>query len=207
MIALYILAAVLALILLLLFSSLTLTLSYDKGFCAELSFLFIKAPLTDRKKPKHEKKEETKEKGNVEENPLIKRFKDNTVTENVRDGALLLRQVLPEIKTLLSRVRVRALTLSVRVADFDAAKTAIEYGAVCTAVYNLIAWLDEFMDLSVKKVDIVSAFGEQSPSATLYLKLKARVIVLLCAAFKLFMIYKNFTEDSKNERQEHSVDN
>lgn len=207
MIALYILAAIAAAFIALLLCSVTLTLDYDKSFEASVGFLGFKINLTDKKqKPKREKTKE-RPKEPKPENPLITRFKSNSVSQNVREGAEILRSVLPVIKNLLSHIRVRQLDFSMRVADFDAAKTAMEYGAVCTAVYNLLSWLDSFLDLSAKRVDIIAAFSEEKSTVRLHVKLKLRVIIMLCAAYKLFLIYKNLTEEKINERQEHSVNN
>ena len=202
MIALYIFAALILIIFLLLISTVTLTVSFDERFSVFVGFWGFKINLTKEKSHKHGKEEKQKN-----ENAGLAYLKGRSFTESVRKTAELLKQVLPEVKKLLSHIRVRALKLFVRVADFDAAKTAVEYGAVSAAVYNLLAWLESFMDLSVKEINIISAFGEQNPSAKLYLKLKARVITLLCTAFRLFVIYRNFTEESVNERQKHSVNN
>lgn len=201
MIALYIIAVLLVILFLLLISTVTLTISFDERFSVFVGFLGVKINLTKEKSHKHGKEKQKSDNGSLTP------FKGKPLTENVRKIAELLKQALPEVKKLLSHIRVRALKLYIRVADFDAAKTAVEYGAVSAAVYNLLAWLESFMDLSVKEINIISAFGEQNPSAKLYLKLKARVITLLCTAFRLFIIYRNFTEESVNERQEHSVNN
>ncbi len=208
MIALYIVLGLLALICLLLFCFVTLTVSFDRNLSVYVGALGIRFCLFPKgKKKKGDKPKKGKTKKSKEENPIVNRFKSNTFTENVREVSDIVRSLVPILKNLLKRIRVREFTLDMRIANFDAAKTATDYGMVCSTVYPALSVLSTVVDLSLKKVDITAAFGETKSTVKIYVKIKLQVIILLIAAIKLFLNVKNLTEDVQNEREQHKINN
>lgn len=210
MTAFFILIGVLLIFAVFLLSSVSLTVRYEEQLKLSVGFWGVKINVLPKKSKDSEKPREKKKKQQTDEKKSffpLERFRHNTLSANVREVVALLRLILPEIKHLLSKTRVRSFNLDIRVANFDAARTAVEYGAVCAAVSNLLVLLGQFIDISVKKVDITAVFGEERSSVRLFFKLRLRVCMMLGLAFRLFVIYKKFTEGSINERQEHSVDN
>ncbi len=206
MTVLIIVLSVLALLAAVLLSFLTLSVGYDETFSAYIGFLGLKFSLTKEGKEKKEKQPKG-EKTEKPQNRLVSKVKSNSLTDNVTLISDTVKDILPILGNLLKHMRVRKFMLDIRIASFDAAKTAIDYGRVCSAVYPTVSLLSSFMDMTVKKVDITSAFGETKSSAKFNLKLKMRVIILLIAAVKLFLVYKNMTEDTQNERKQHKVNN
>lgn len=199
MTVLWIILGILGLILFLLFSSLTLTVDYDKKLSVKLRFLGIKIPL-DKKKKK--KKKKTKE-----PTPLEKKWKEKGFIERIKFAIKLLKSIMPQIKYVLAHTRVRELETEIRIANPDAAKTAIEYGSVCSVVYPFLSFAQEYVDISLGKVDVFAAFGEEKCSFRTHLKIKWRVLTLLIAVFKLLPIYQKLMEVPQNERKKHRFHN
>ena len=208
MLVLYIILGILALFVLLLFCSLTLTVDYDKKFTVRLGFLGMKWTLGKEKKQKPQKIK--KEKGKTgakkeakEPSVLAMRFKEKNFLGKIRFIIDIAKKVVPELKYMLSRTRVRELSLDIRVGGSDAAKTAVHYGNVCSLVHPFLSWLQGFLDISMKRVNVSAAFGEEKSSARLHVKFKIRVIILLITAFKLIKIYLDLMEVPQNERKKH----
>ncbi len=205
MTVLLIILIILALLCFLLFSSVTLAVDYDGKLTVTAGYLGLKFPLGKKEKKKSKKKSGGKK--GKEPTALEKKFKAKSFKEKVRFVVDTLRSVMPQIKYLLSHTRVRKLDVDLRVASPDAAKTAIEYGGVCSIVYPFLSWTQGYVDISVKRVDITAAFGEERSKAAIHLKIKLRVIILITAVFKLLPIYQKLTEDSNNERKKHRFHN
>ncbi|MBR3593975.1 MAG: DUF2953 domain-containing protein [Clostridia bacterium] len=208
MTVLYIILGLLLLCGALFFSSLTLTVDYNEKFTAKVGWLGLKLNLAKEKKEKPKKEKSPKKKADgkpkrKEESALKKRFRENSFSENVRFVIGLLREIFPQFKYLLRHTRVRQLKLDLKIVGADAAKTAIEYGGVCSVLYPFLAWADSFLDLSMKKVDVSADFAGEKSKALFHVKLKIRVIILLISAFKLIKLYLKLTEVNENERKKH----
>jgi len=207
MTVLYIILGLLALILLLLFCSLSITVDYDNKLSVKLGFLGMRFNLMKKKKKekKKEKKGDNKKAKSKpkEPSPLETKWKEKNFMGKVRFVIEIMREVVPQLKYMLSHTRVRGLRLDIRVANPDAAKTAVEYGNVCSLLYPFLSWLQGFLDISMKKVNVTAAFGEEKCSAKLHFKVKIRVIILLITAFKLIKIYLDLMEVPQNERKKH----
>ncbi|MBQ8550917.1 MAG: DUF2953 domain-containing protein [Clostridia bacterium] len=207
MTVLYIILGLLLLCGALFFSSLTLTVDYNEKFTAKVGWLGLKLNLAKEKKEKPKKEKSPKKKVDgkpkKEESALKKRLRENSFSENVRFVIGLLREIFPQFKYLLRHTRVRQLKLDLKIVGADAAKTAIEYGGVCSVLYPFLAWADSFLDLSMKKVDVSADFAGEKSKALFHVKLKIRVIILLISAFKLIKLYLKLTEVNENERKKH----
>jgi hypothetical protein len=191
-----------------LFSSLTITLDYDENLAVKVGWLGLKLNLNKKKQEPKEKEKSRKQKTEKktekkEESALKKRFRENSFSENVRFVISLLRELFPQFKYLLRHTKIRQFKLDLKIVGADAAKTAIEYGGVCSVIYPFLAWADSFLDLSMKKVDVLADFTGKKSAARLHLKIKIRVIILLISAFKLIKLYLKLTEVNENERKKH----
>jgi len=211
MIALYIIAALLLLVCLLLFWPVSTVIDFDstdKALGLYIRLLGIKIPITgkDKKqkkdKPKEKKPEKEKEK---KENFLVtqlkEKFKHDGTANALRDLTGAAKNILSRVRWMLSKIAVRDFTLNIEVATDDAAKTAIEYGAVCGVVYPFLELLTATADFKAKKVDIRSAFGKTESSIAFHIKLKIQIITLFITAWEIYKEYKNFTEEKQNERK------
>ncbi len=208
MVVLYIILGLLALIALLLFMPICITVDYAEKLTAKLSFLGIRFDLSKERKPKKSIKASKEKKGKKEKPGALRElFEGKSFLENLKLIIALLRGIMPQIKYVLRHTRVRRFNLDIKIANADAAKTALEYGAACAAVYPFLSWAQSFTDISMEKVNVLAAFGEEKCSASAHLKIKIRVIILLMAIIKLLPIYQKLTEDKNNERKKHKCNN
>ena len=104
---------------------------------------------------------------------------------------------LSHIKNFLRHIKIKRLTLDITVASDDAAKTAIEYGAVCSAVYPTLALLDTCPNIRLKQINVKSDFSSQKADFGFSLKAYFQLLFILIAAFKIFKEYKKFV--ARNE--------
>ena len=79
------------------------------------------------------------------------------------------------------------------VATDDAANTAIQYGAVCTAAYPLLSFFNTLANVQYKEIDIKSDFESKTPEFNFSLIIKCSVFYLIKIAFAVYNDYKNFT--------------
>ncbi len=196
MIVLYITAILAVLLLVLIFMPVSLVLDYDE----ELKFYF--RVLGIRVKPKKAKKQ-TDEKKDLKPttNFIKKRIKRDGITQTIKKGAEFAKQALTRVKKLLPHIKVRDFRIKISVSGNDAALTAIEYGAVCAAVYPFLSWLYSVLDIKAKQVDVISSFESKESYITFHTKVSASLIWLFLAAFGIYSEYKRLTEEKGNERK------
>ena len=101
---------------------------------------------------------------------------------------------LKKVKKLLSHLKLRKLFLDISVGAKDAATVAVEYGAVCSAVYPVLSFLNAKADVKLKKVNIRSDFNSIKPEFKISFSAKLRVVYILIAAIGLFSEYKKFKD-------------
>ena len=136
-------------------------------------------------KPKKKKKKPQKQAAPPEK-PREKPGK-KTFGETVEFAKQMLASVLPGVKTLAGRLRLTDLRLYMTVAEDDADRTAIEYGAVSAGIYTLLGALDSTLTLKVKSVDILPDFVTGEPVYDISFKVKLRLIHILCAGAGMFV--------------------
>lgn len=155
-----VLAAVLFLLVLLLFVPIRLCLSagLDRPFSARVRVLFFSFG-TGQAKPKKEKQTPSEKKEKSEKSGR----KDIVAT--VEQTAELIRGTLDPILWLLGKIRIRRLYVRAVCAGSDAAQTAMEYGLVCAALYPLIGFLEANMrvDGKVRRLEIGCDFDAAEP--------------------------------------------
>ncbi len=71
------------------------------------------------------------------------------------------------------------------IASDDAAKTAIEYGAVCTLIYSFTGFLSSVTDFDFKDIRVISDFGGSKPKFELFTRVKIAPIYIIIASIKL----------------------
>lgn len=209
MIALYIIAALLLLFCLLLFWPVSTVIDFDstdKALGLYIRLLGIKIPITGKdKKSKKDKPKQKKSEKEKKENFLVtqlkEKFKHDGTANALRNLAGAAKNILSRARWLISKIAVRDFILKIEVATDDAAKTAIEYGAVCGVVYPFLELLTATADFKAKKVNIRSAFDKTESSIAFHIKLKIQIITLLITAWEIYKEYKNFTEEKQNERK------
>lgn len=200
-IILYVLAGLLLLLALILFSSLKVSVIFKDDFYLKAYFGAIK--VYDSNKPKKKKKkEENKEQEIPQTNPdkngsyakqIFKTIKEEKgFVGAVKEIMNFFKDCLSVSKPYLKNIKINKICLNISYGSFDAAETAVNYGIICTAVYPVLAFLDTIKNIGFKKIDIKSDFENQKSEFDFSLNVKAQVIFLLIIAFKIYKNYKNF---------------
>ena len=190
MTALIIILSIIAFFALLLFIPLRVGIKAQSELNITLSYLFLRFRLYPQKQKKKEKPPQKSAAGNGEKKPgyIQKLFKEKGTAGAIRELTDILKTVLKQFFKLLKHLKFNRLFLTVHVADGDAAKAAIEYGAVNAAVFPLLALVDTAAGIKRKKVDIYCEFeGESSLSADIRFSLRP-IFLLTSALAALFKI-------------------
>mgnify|MGYP003178303219 FL=1 len=223
MTALYIILGIIALIVILCSVKVKITAEYGEAFSLDVKWLFIKAhifPQTEEQKAKKAakkaKKEEKKKKKKPkkEEKPsepksnIFKDFYENqgfaATVELIQTAASQLGGFLGSVYRAFVIENLRLL-LIVSSGD-DAARNAIKYGKVCSAVYPSIGFICSNMKVKKQDVKVISDFISQENRAEFELALSVRPIKLTNAvvvlAFRLlFKVLLKLLKGSKKKNK------
>lgn len=193
MIALIVIGAVLLLFFGVLFLPLSVSVDFKNDFFVKIFFIGIKVYEIKQKEEVESKSQETTEK--KEKKPsLFARFKEKYgFASAVKEFFRFFKAVLSHTKKFLRHIKFEKVKLSIKIATDDAAKTAIEYGAVCGAVYPILSELSALARIEYKKIDILSDFESGKSEFNFSLKIRLRIFYCLITAYKLYDEYKNFT--------------
>lgn len=179
MLWLYILLGILLFILLILLIPVGIKLKYQNEPQLFLYIGFVKLRLIPEKpkKPKKEKaKKKTENKANKPETnkSIIKEKGLPWFVSLLKKLAELAGGVL---KDFFKHIIIRKLMLSITVASGDAAKTAVNYGYYCSAVYPAVGIIVGAVKCKKYGVDIKPNFDEKAKS-NYFVELEAKIRVL-----------------------------
>ena len=195
MIPLIIILSVAAFIVLLLFIPISVHIKYDGDFFVKLKIAGIKAyevePKEDIKETKPDTENDKKAKKQTEK-AFDKLKKKHGFAGAVREIFILIKAVLQRLKGSLKHIAVRRLCLDIRVASGDAATTAIEYGAVCAAVYPVLTLIDGIANVKMKNINVFSDFNSGGSHFGFSVVVRVRIIYLIVIAFGVFSEYNIF---------------
>lgn len=190
--AIAIILGILLLFLALLFFPLKLFVSFDEDLNAKITYFGFK--INTEKTPN---KSSVEKKQQPKRDNLFKRlYKENSFKEFIDILVTLIKTVFDQLKFIIKHLKVYDLDLRIFVATDDAAKTAIEYGVVSTAVYNALQLVSNITNLKLKKVDLFSDFESKKSKLKFSVKIKISPIFLIISAI---VILKYFTKLS-NEK-------
>ena len=185
MIALHILGAVALLIFLLLFSSVSVSCRVDDEVKVKIRYLFLKFNL-----PKHRKKSKNKAKTTQTNISYIKQL----IEQNGLLGAI--KELLFIVKTILSRgikmahhIRVKRFDMVVTAASDDPAKTAVEYGALCSVVFPALSGFQSLMKWNDRKTKVLvnSDFCVEKPTLLIDFKIKLKLFFIVKAGLSVIL--------------------
>lgn len=188
MIALHVLGAFALIILLLLFSSVSVTCRVDDDVKVKIRYLFLTFNL-----PKHRKKKivsENKSQKKQEKPSYIKQL----IEQNGLLGAI--KELLFIVKTVLSRgfkmahhIRVKRFNVVVTAASDDPAKTAVEYGALCSVIFPALSGFQSMMKWNDRKTEVVvnSDFCTDKPTLFVDFKIKLRLFFIIKAGLSMII--------------------
>lgn len=211
MIALYIIAAILLLLLLVAWLPVTLTVRYREELSVEISTLAIKRRLYPKQKKKikisdyskknieKRRKKALKKKLKAEKKRQKKQKPQNSGTPATSAKKRGLIESIELIKELLSvlipktakRVKIKATRIIINVATDDAAKTALLFPAVNGAVLGLVTYLDnasKFKGLDKSNIAVRADFVSEKTTADIeisfLLRSKHLIEILFATALK-----------------------
>lgn len=119
----------------------------------------------------------------------------------VREIMGFVKKCFVHIKGLLKYLNIKKVKLDITVASGDAAKTALDYGIVCQAVYPVTSFLSGF-NVEFDVINVKTDFESENCSFSFSGNVKSRVIYLIIAFLKIYKEYQLFiTEMEKNERK------
>lgn len=89
--------------------------------------------------------------------------KEDGISGIVKESKSLINTAFTELKWLLKNIKFSQLSVDVSVSASNAALTAIEYGAVCAAVYPMTSLISTVLETQFKNISVSSDFsGEKS---------------------------------------------
>ena len=182
--------------LILIFMPVSLILDYNEEFGFSVRVFGIKVAPHKEKKKAIEKTEDKPKKTS-----LKNRIKRDGISETLKKGTEFLKGALTRVKKLLPHIKVRDLRIKISVSGNDAALTAIEYGAVCAAVYPFLSWLYSVLNIKAKQIDVISSFENNESYVHFHIKLCSSAIWLFIAAYGVYKEYTKLTEEQSNERK------
>lgn len=185
MTAIYIISAVLLFFLILILIPISVVFDFE----AEVKYRVKVAGITvynSEKPPKKRKKVKKSDKKAVENAPdkpekkqnfFLKLKEEKGFSGAVKYTAGLAGIILKKVGWLLRRLRFKKFVLEIAVASDDAAAAALEYGAVCTAVYPVLSLLVSKARFKAKSVNISADFEAACPRAKLSFEVTTELII------------------------------
>ena len=193
MIALIIIGAVLLLVLGALFLPLCVSIDFKNDFFGKIYFLGLKVYEIKPQQEKPAKSKKATEK--KEKKPsLFEKFKEKYgFSGAIKEFFVFFKAILFHTKKFLRHIKFDKVKIFIKVATDDAAKTAIEYGAVCGVAYPVLAELSSFAKIKYKKIDILSDFESKTSEFNFSTCIRLCIFHCLVTAYKIYKEYKNFT--------------
>lgn len=191
-----IIAAVLVLLVSLLFLPVSVHLKFEDGFFAKIKVAGIKVydikPGKDIKTPEPKDTESDSKAEQQTENAFKRLKKKLGFAGAVKELFAFIKAVLKRLKGVLRHLYFKKLRVDIKVASGDAADTAIQYGAVCAAVYPVLSFIDTSSNVQMKQIDVSADFKSESSEMAFSVIVKMRIIFLIRGAFALLSEYNNF---------------
>ncbi len=212
---LLILAGILLLIILLLFSPLVVKVVYEEKVKVRIGLFFPVFPVpvareepTDPKKikkaeEKKRKKEEKKKKRELKKQQKEeKRRKKKGLEEEEKKESFLMHRIKSKgvggviellkelvrilgllVKKITDHLVISRMDLQIALASEDAAKTAVSFGYVCSAVFPLVSFIEQNVYRCRHREQIVPVFTETKTRVRFVMRARILPFFLLSAAF------------------------
>lgn len=196
MTALIIISAVLLLLSVALLLPLGLSFKLDGEFYAKITLAGIKLyeikPESDLKADGNKDAESDSE-AKKKTMGIFERLKQKYgFSGAVNEIFLFIKALVTRLKKQLKKIKIKRLCLDIRVASADAAQTAIEYGAVCSAVYPVLSLIGTLTDVKMKKINIYADFNSEKSDFGFSAVIRTKAVFLIIMAFTAFSEYNKF---------------
>lgn len=101
----------------------------------------------------------------------------------------LLAPVKKGLRRLFKGIRISKLYIDIKVGKFDAYECAMEYGKICAAVSNLLAFFQSFFIIKSDHIEILPRFSMEKTLYTIKFRAKISPAAVLAAGFSLAWTY------------------
>lgn len=192
MLVLYILLGIILLITIALFLPISITLKFNKELVYTVKVVGIKVFPNKKRGETQEKAEDAK----IAQEPkgFFEQLKEKRgFIGAIKEILVFLKDCITPLKLFLKFVSFKNVRLSVNVVGEDAAKTAVDYGAACTAIYPLLSFVEAHANVNYKKIDVKADFEGKDSEITFSLKIKSFAIFILIFMVRIFNEYKKFS--------------
>lgn len=194
-------ASVTAVIAVLLLLPLSIHIKYENDFFAEIKIGGIKIyavkPQKDIKKSTFPDTESDKKAEKQADGFFKKLKKKYGFAAAVKEIFRFAYDLLMRTKGTLKHIVFKKIKLKINVASADAAKTAIDYGTVCSAVYPVLAFIDTNARVKICSTDIKADFNTEKAEISFSGIISIRLVFLIAVLYSAFSEYNKFK--SRNE--------
>lgn len=202
---LWIISVILLLLLAIIFAPVRFDFSFDGQVFYKLCVYGIAIYKKNQKtSPKKQsvKSDETK-KPQEKKSGFFKKLKDERgFSGTVSFCMSLLSMIIKKVAFFVRRLKFKRFCLDIIVSSDDAAKTAIEYGTVCTAVYPVLSLLTSTARFKLKNINVSTDFDATSPICRLSFSVGTSVITALVVAVSTLVEYNKLKRNvNKGERK------
>lgn len=143
------------------------------------------------KKQKKKKPKKNKSVKDVQKADVKKKNNNKSISHYVDKYGDLLKAVLKSVGNLLKHLKINRLEVSVVVGDEDAAKVAVEYGAVCAVLYPVLGLLDSAIDIKQSEISINPDYNSKTSKGRFYADVRIRAFHVLAATLNFIKyLYK-----------------
>ena len=198
MIGWIIFGCILTLIILLLLASLKVVFSVSDTVMVKVKYLFFTFFSFDSsKKETPDKKEVKNESAPADQNKksglkeMLKKYSEGKKKpELILELIDFFKGLLVRLKKLICRMRFYSFSFYLSIGSDEAAKTAVTYGAACSAIYPLITLLSSAKNFSAEKIIIKTDFASDETvfSSSGQISIRLVYIVAFLASVAFFII-------------------
>ena len=154
---------------------------FEEGFSLQIVFLFFRCRVLPRpekkKEKKRSKKEEERKKGKIQD--IITLMKKKGLSGFLEILKKIARIASGTAGRVLSRARVDTFDLDIAVCGSDAAHTAVNFGAVCSAVYSAAGVLSGRMRFRNRSINIAPDYNGEKSRVRFRLRARIRLLFLV----------------------------
>ena len=204
MIALIIILSILLVLIILSILPITVQLSLKDRFDLRIKYAGITVYDKSKKTNKKHEPQQSEAKSNSPKNNFFKKLYDEKgLIGAFKYCASLCGIIIKRALWVVKRLKFRHFRLDLTVCSDNAAKTAIEYGGVCSAIYPIITFLQTNLNFKPEQVNISTDFDKTNPELQISFAVTSRlwhfVVVLVTALSEYLKLQRK--ERKLNERK------
>lgn len=200
MIALYIILGFIAVVLVLLLSSVTVKSSVNDSVYVKVGFLFYQKTVVP--KPEKQTENESSDQEIKKPNKIRELIDKKGLVATIHELAGIVKDILISSGKTVKHIRVKRFICVVTAASSDPHKTALMYGEASAVVFPLLRGLLELMKWNIRKTKVLveSDFSGDKPRIEIDFKVKLRLFYIVKAAFGvlLSLLKKKIRQTMKN---------